>query len=86
MFKSFHLDRAFIEEKYHKTNQPFDPYNRRAYHGWDCPTETGISIDDIKAGLVNQSRKYENESHEAQKARAIEYVLENTRIDINEHD
>lgn len=43
-------------------------------------------MDEIKKGLFEIAEKYRNQSHEVQKARAIEYVLQNTRIDINEHD
>ena len=86
MFNSFNIDRKFIEGKYHKVDAPFNPHIRRAYHGWDCPESTGLSIDDIKKGLVAIAKQYEDKSHEVQKARAIEYVLQNTRIDINEHD
>lgn len=32
MFKD---DRKFIENKYHKTTEAFDPYKRMAYHGYD---------------------------------------------------
>ena len=86
MFKTFGQDRNFIAEKYHKTSEPFNPYQRMAYHGWECPENTGLSVEDIKNGLVENAKKYENQSHEVQKARAIEFVLQNTRIDINEHD
>lgn len=86
MFKSFNADRKFIEGKYHKVDEPFNALKRMAYHGWDCPESTGLSIDDIKKGLIEIAEKYKNQSHEVQKARAIEYVLQNTRIDINEHD
>lgn len=86
MFKTFELDRCFIEEKYHKKSEPFNAYRRMAYHGWDCPENTGLSVDDIKKGLVDVVKQYESKAHDIQKARAVEYVLENTRIDINEHD
>jgi formate C-acetyltransferase len=86
MFKSFNIDRKFIEGKYHKVDEPFNPYKRKAYHGWDCPESTGLSVDDIKNGLVQIAEEYKNQSHEVRKARAIEYVLKNTRIDISEHD
>lgn len=86
MFKTFGQDRPFIEEKYHKKSEPFNPYQRMAYHGWECPENTGLSVEEIKSGLVENAKKYENQSHEVQKARAIEFVLQNTRIDINEHD
>ena len=50
MFETFEKDRNFIEEKYHKKDEPFNAYNRMAYHGWDCPENTGLSVDDIKKG------------------------------------
>ena len=86
MFKDFEQDRRFIEEKYHKLSEDFNPYKRMAYHGWECSEDTGLSVDAIKDGLVEIFEKYKNKSHEVQKARAIEYVLNNTRIDINERD
>lgn len=86
MFKTFEIDKPFIEEKYHKTSEPFNPYHRRAYHGWECPENTGLSVEEIKAGLCRLAQRYATCSHEVKKARAIEYVLENTRVDINEHD
>lgn len=86
MFKSFDKDRPFIEWKYHKLDEPFDPYARRCFHGWDCPEETGLSLDAIKEGLLAVAEKYSAFSHPIRKARAVEYVLDNTRIDVNEHD
>ena len=86
MLNNFSKDRIFINEKFHKTNQPFNPYKRMEYHGWECPEDTGLSIEEIKTGLIDIAKKYENQSHEVQKACAIEFVLQNTRIDINEHD
>ena len=57
MFKTFQSDRTFIEEKYHKKNEPFDPYNRMAYHGWEGLPESGLSVEDIKNGLIDISKK-----------------------------
>ena len=31
----FNSDRKFIENKYHKTSEPFNPYQRMRYHGYD---------------------------------------------------
>ena len=28
-------DRKILENKYHKTDEPFDPYCRMMYHGYD---------------------------------------------------
>ena len=86
MFKSFSIDRPFIENKYQDTSKPFDTFHRMEYHGWDCPKETGLSEEEIISGLKEVAKTYTGCSHEVKKARAVEFVLENTRIDINEHD
>ena len=85
-FKTFYSDRPFIENKYHDTKKEFNPYSRMSYHGWNADENSGLSVDDIKRGLFDVEKLYENCSHEVRKARAIEYVLQNTRIDCNEHD
>ena len=78
--KDFLIDRKYIENKYHKTSEPFNPNNRMAYHGWSAQEDTGLSVEEIKKGLVGVLETYKGYSHEVQKARAIEYVLDNTRI------
>lgn len=84
--KNFDRDRKYIERKYHNPDEPFNPYNRMAYHGWEADESTGLSVEEIKKGLEEIALRYESESHEVRKARAVEYVLDNTRIDICEHD
>lgn len=84
--KKFFEDRPYLERKYHNPDEPFNPYNRRLYHGWECPVETGLSPEQIKEDLKKLADDLKNESHSIYKARAVEYVLDNTRIDINEHD
>lgn len=86
MFETFERDRKYIESKYHNPEEPFNPYNRMAYHGWEADKSTGLSVEEIKTGLQEIARKYKDASHEVQKARAVEYVLDHTRIDINGHD
>ncbi len=83
---SFNIDRKKIENKYHKTDEPFDPYNRMAYHGYAFDEATGKSDDEIRAGLETITKETENLPHPIAKAKAIKYVLDNTRIDINESD
>lgn len=79
-------DRKFIENKYHMTNEPFNPYNRMAYHGYDYDVSTGMDDDEIKAGLKNLYEKIKDLPHPVAKAYAVKYTLDNTRIDVNEHD
>lgn len=86
MFKTFDEDRIFIENKYHKTDEPFDHFRRFQYHGYDYDETTGLDDDGILAGLKELDAKLGHLPHPVIKARAVEYVLQNTRIDINEHD
>lgn len=79
-------DRGYLENKYHKTDEPFNSFNRMAYHGYDYDPATGLTDNEIRAGLEVLVREYNRNSHPITKARAIEYVLDNTRIDVNEHD
>ena len=82
----FNDDRSFIENKYHKTDEPFNPYSRMAYHGYDFEKSTGLEDEEIKDGLSKLYEKTKDLPHPVAKAYAVKYVLENTKIDINEHD
>ena len=79
-------DRRVIENKYHKTNEPFDGFNRMAYHGYDFDPSTGKTDAEIDAGLALLAKSLEGENHSITKARLFEYVLDNTMIDVNESD
>ncbi len=79
-------DRAWIEEKYHKKNEPFDPFRRMAYHGHDFDVSSGKTDAEIKVGLRALAAENEGLSHPVAKARAVGYVLENTRIEVSAHD
>lgn len=85
MFKTFYEDRDFLENKYHRTDMPFDPHSRRSYHGYDYP-DNGFSDEEINEGLRNLDKEIGDLPHPVAKALAIKYVLENTKIDVNEHD
>ena len=82
----FNTDREFIENKYHKTNENFDPFERMAYHGYDFDKSTGLEDEEINDGLAKLYEKTRGLPHPVAKAHAVKYVLENTKIDINEHD
>lgn len=82
----FNDDREFIENKYHIADEKFDPYNRRAYHGYAFDKATGLEDDEISDGLSVLYNEIKDLSHPVAKARAVKYVLDNTRIDVNGHD
>lgn len=79
-------DRAWIRGKYHNPEKPFDPLRRMAYHGHDFDAATGLDDGEILAGLRALSAQTAALSHPVAKARAVEYVLQNTRIAVDEHD
>ena len=82
----FASDRKFLENKYHKVSEPFNPFFRMAYHGYEFDPNTGLDDEQIRSGLEKLDKEISGFPHPVAKATAFEYVLENTRIDINEHD
>lgn len=80
------IDRTFIENKYHRTDQPFDPYKRFAYHGYEYDEATGLSDDEMRSGLEDLFEETKSLPRALAKAKAFVYVLDNMRIDVNEHD
>ncbi|MBE5734415.1 MAG: hypothetical protein E7347_05135 [Clostridiales bacterium] len=79
------IDREFIENKYHLKSEPFNPHRRMEYHGYNYPNN-GLTDKEIIDGLREYALKLEGLPRPVIKARAIEYVLKNTKIDVNEHD
>lgn len=79
-------DRAFIENKYHRQDQPFDPYNRFGYHGYAFSPETGLDDAQMLRGLHALYAAGKDKPHALIKAECFAYVLDHMRIDVNEHD
>jgi hypothetical protein len=86
MFSTFEKDRNYLENKYHKTNESFDPFNRMAYHGYEYDASTGFDDEEMKNGLLGLYEDIKDLPHPVAKALAFEFVLDHTRIDVNEHD
>ncbi len=86
MFNALISDRKIIERKYHNPDEPFDPYQRFDYCGYECDEKTGITNEEIKKNVELLMQKNSSLPHPISKALAIKYVLENTRIDVNESD
>ena len=86
MFKTLDIDRNTIERKYHNPDEEFNSFMRMWYHGYDYDETTGLDDAKMKEGLSALSEKLEGQPHPIHKAKLFEYVLDNTRIDINEHD
>jgi len=86
MFKTLNTDRETIERKYHIPGEKFDSFYRWNHHGYDYDTTTGLDDKEIDAGLSKLSGEINHLSRPVQKAKLFEYVVQNTRIDVNEHD
>ncbi len=87
MFKTLLSDRAVIENKYHKTDEEFDFFQRMAYHGYDYDETTGLSEEKLKKELAEYAQEfYGKYSHPVIKAKLFEYVLDHTMIDVSEND
>lgn len=86
MLERFKQDREFIENKYHKVGEDFNPYNRMAYHGYDYEESTGLDDSKIEQGLHLLEKEIKHLPHPVAKALAVKYVLEHTRIDVSHRD
>ena len=79
-------DRYYIERKYHDPEKEFNAFARRAYHGIGYINESGLDDEQLLIGLNRLEKETEHLPHPIAKAKAIQYVLENERLYINEHD
>ncbi|MBQ9773703.1 MAG: hypothetical protein IJW30_03475 [Clostridia bacterium] len=88
MFEELTRDRAYLENKYHRTDEPFNPYLRRKYHGYEYDPATGMSDEELTRGLHEACDEWEAQglARPVIKALAVEYALEHTRIDVNAQD
>ena len=64
-------DREWIENKYHRTDEPFDPLNRMAYHGIGYAEETGMDDEEILTGLKLMQPSLSTMPHPVARAMAI---------------
>lgn len=86
MLQTLNRDRATIERKYHDPDKPYDGFRRMAYHGYAYDEATGLNDDQIKAGLEEMAAQLKGQPHPVIKAKMFAYILDNTRIDVNECD
>lgn len=86
MFQTLDTDRKVIEGKYHNPEEEFNSFNRMAYHGYAYDEATGLDDAQIDEGLARLAKETAGQPHSVSKARMFEYVLDNTRIDVNAHD
>ena len=80
------VDFEYIINKYHDSSKPFDGHSRFIRRDGLFLPETGMSPEDILSGIWENDKQYEALPHPVRKARALEYVLKNTRISCDERD
>ena len=87
MFKTLEKDKSYLENKYHRVDdETFNPFRRFHYHGYEFDSATGMTDEEIHTGLAELMETLKYEKGPIKKAMAVKYVLENTRIDVNESD
>ena len=79
-------DYDYIMNKYHDQEKPFDSFNRFIRHDAIFDETTGMDPDNIIAGIWEQDNRLKNLSHPERKAKAFQYILENTRIACDKRD
>ena len=79
-------DYKYITNKYHDATKPFDSFARFIRRDEIFSENSGMAPDDIIAGILENDEKYLEYSHPVRKARALEYVLKNTRISCDTRD
>lgn len=85
-FKTFDADRPVIEHKYHDPDKPFNAFDRMHYHGYEFDPATGMTDEEINAGLAELAASLKGKPHPVIKGRLFAYILDHSRIDVNEHD
>lgn len=80
------IDRDYIENKYHRQDQPFNPYDRLNYHGYEYDPSTGLNDQEMHEGLEALYNQTIGMDHALAKAKGFAFVLDHARIDVSPHD
>lgn len=79
-------DYDYIMNKYHDLTKPFDSFRRYIRHDEIFAPDSGMAPELILSGIAENDKQYAHLPHPVRKARALAYVLENTRICCDERD
>lgn len=79
-------DYDYIMNKYHKQDGSFDSFSRFIRHDAIFDPATGMNPELIKEGFMKQDMELEDLPHTIRKAKAVEYILKNTRISCDKRD
>ncbi len=76
----------YILNKFHDTKKPFNGLRRFICNDELFDRATGLGEAEMKEGIHANDKKYENRPHSIRKARAVEFVLQNTKIATDARD
>ncbi len=76
----------YIINKYHDTKKPFDPHKRFLRQDELFSPESGADPDYILENIRKNDEQYSHLPHAIRKARALEFILKNTRISCDARD
>ena len=79
-------DYDYIMNKYHDASQPFDGHSRFIRKDDIFSDDTGMDGDKIREEIVRRDEEIKHLSHPVRKAKAFEFILENTRISCDSRD
>lgn len=79
-------DYNYIMNKYHDQSKPFNGLNRFVRNDELFDENTGLDPNFIIENIMINDEKYKEFSHGIRKAKALEYVLSNTRISCDSRD
>ncbi len=79
-------DYDYIMNKYHDASQPFDGHSRFIRRDELFSNDTGMDGDKIREELVRRDEEIKHLSHPVRKAKAFEFILENTKISCDSRD
>ena len=79
-------DYDYIMNKYHNASQPFDGHSRFIRKDDIFSDDTGMDGDKIREEIVRRDEEIKHLPHPVRKAKAFEFILENTRISCDSRD
>lgn len=79
-------DYDYIMNKFHRQDKPFDPHNRFIRNDDLFSADSGMEPADIEAGVRALDEDLSAQPHPVRRARAMEYILQNTRINCDKRD
>ena len=79
-------DYDYIMNKYHNASQPFDGLSRFIRKDDIFSDDTGMDGDKIREEIVRRDEEIKHLSHPVRKAKAFEFILENTKISCDSRD